>query len=173
METIAVYWEPVIKTYGLEGATNLTLVCIHFKSERMTEWGFWIWKLGSSMDGFHLVLLEHSDPNIFHLYLLVDSNGAEKILSPLDEHIRTDTGEYFDQIYPVDLIYFQGPHFGDRYGIADSAFKALEANSIPVFIGACSGASVYLVLPGKKRREAIPLLARAFHDPRADSSKTS
>ena len=173
METIAVYWEPVIKTYGLEGATNLTLVCIHFKSVRMTEWGFWIWKLGSSMDGFHLVLLEHSDPNIFHLYLLVDSNGAEKILSPLDEHIRTDIGEYFDQIYPVDLIYFQGPHFGDRYGIADAAFKALEDGNIPVLIAACSGASVYLVLPEKKRHEAIPLLARAFHDPRADSSKTS
>lgn len=173
METIAVYWEPVIKTYGLEGATDLTLVNIHLKSERMTEWGFWIWKLGSSMDGFHLALLEHSDPNFFHLYLLVDSNGAEKILSPLDKHIRTDTGEYFDKIYPVDLIYFQGPHFGDRYGIADAAFKALEDGNIPVLIAACSGASVYLVLPEKKRCEAIPVLARAFHDPRAGSSKTS
>ena len=173
METIAVYWEPVIKTYGFEGATNLALVCIHFKSERMIEWGFWISKLGSSMDGFHLVLLENSDSNIFHLYLLVDSNGAEKILSPLAKQIRTDTGEYFDHIYPVDLIYFQGPHFGDRYGIADAAFKALEDGNIPVLIAACSAASVYLVLPKKKRHEAIPFLNRAFHDPRAGSSSKS
>ena len=173
METIAVYWEPVIKTYGLEEATDLTLVCIHLKSERMAEWGFWIWKLESSLDGFHLVLLEQSDPDGFHLYLVVDSNGAGKMVSLLDENIRGDTGEYFDKIYPVDLIYFQGPHFGDRYGIADAAFKALEDGNIPVLIAACSGASVYLVLPEKKRHEAIPLLARAFHDPRADSSKTS
>jgi len=173
METIAVYWEPVIKTYGFDGTTDLTLVCIHLNSERMAEWGFWIWKLESSLEGFLLVLLEQSDPDGFHLYLLVDSNGAEKILSPLDAHIQEDTGEYFDQIYPVDLIFFQGPHFGDRYGIADAAFKALADGNVPVLIAACSAASVYLVLPEKKRCEAIPVLARAFHDPRAGSSKTS
>jgi hypothetical protein len=173
METIAVYWEPVIKTYGFEEATELALICAYFKTKRMTEWGFWIWEIGSSMDGFRLVLLEQSDPGGFHVYLLVDSGEAKKILSPLDELIQTDTGEYFNHIYPVDLIYFQGPHFGDRYGIADAVFKALAEGNIPVHITACSGASVYLVLPKNKRLEAIPLLHRFFHDPRTGNHKTS
>jgi aspartokinase len=66
---------------------------------------------------------------------------------------------------PVELISFQGPHFADRYGIADSAIKALDNQGIPILIAACSGAAVYLVLPENKLHEARPLLAEAFEVP--------
>ena len=63
------------------------------------------------------------------------------------------------------MISFQGPHFGDRYGIADTAFKALARQGVPILITVCSGAALYIVLPENKLHEARPLLAEAFEVP--------
>ena len=65
----------------------------------------------------------------------------------------------------MELISFQGPHFGDRYGIADTAFKALDGQKVPVLITVFAGAAVYIVLPEKKLQDARPLLMEAFEVP--------
>ena len=63
---------------------------------------------------------------------------------------------------PVELIYFQGPHFGDRYGIADAALGALADAKVPLRAMACSGASVYIVVPEGFARQAGKALSQAF-----------
>jgi aspartokinase len=165
VETIAVYWEPRPKTYGFSEVKNLSLMNIEIKPGKMTQWGLWFLELADLEVGFHLVLAKYSNHQELRLYILVEKIWADEMLSYIGKRIDLESGKNFKLTSPVELISFQGPHFGDRYGIADSAFKALDGQGIPILIAACSGTAVYIVLPEKKLHEARALLAEAFRIP--------
>ena len=159
METIAVYWEPKPKTYGFKEVIDLSLLNIEIRPRKMPQWGLWL------DIGFHLILAKYSTHQKLRLYILLEKLWADNVSSYIGKKIDLDSEKDFHLNYPVELISFQGPHFGDRYGIADTAFKALDGQGIPTLITVCSGAAVYIVLPEKKLHEARPLLAEAFEVP--------
>jgi aspartokinase len=165
VETIAVYWEPKPKTYGFIEVTDLTLMTIEIKPEKMSQWGLWLMELADLDVGFQLILAKYSPHRELRLYILLEKSWADSVLSHMDKRIDPESEKYFHLTSPVELISFQGPHFGDRYGIADSAFKALDGQGVPVLITVCSGAAVYIVLPENKLHKARPLLAEAFEVP--------
>jgi len=165
VETIAVYWEPKPKTYGFRGVTDLSLMNIEIKPGEMGQWGLWLMELAGLDIGFHLILAKYSTHQKFRLYILLENIWADRVLSYIGKKIDLDSEKDFHLTYPVELISFQGPHFGDRYGIAHTAFKALDGQGVPVLITVCSGAAVYIVLPENMLQEARPLLAEAFEVP--------
>ena len=165
METIAVYSEPRIKTYGFHGACNLSLLEIGFKTERLGQWGSVIQKLGDLDISFNLVLTQYLGPQRLRTHLLFKCQWEAEILGHINPVIQIDAGEQIHVTSPVELIYFYGPHFGDRYGIADSVFRALTAKSIPILAAGCSGSAVYLVLPKGKAQDARTFLSDAFEAP--------
>lgn len=165
METIAVYWEPKIKTYGFQDATDLSLLELEFKSEQTSEWGSGIQEMGNTGIRFELVLIQYVREQGLRLYILFKRKWEDKVIPHIRRVIRKDDGETFHVTSPVELIFFYGPHFGDRYGIADSVFKTLSRNSIPILAAGCSGSAVYLVLPERMAMEAKTLLAEAFEVP--------
>lgn len=165
METIAVYWEPKPKTYGFREVTHLALLNIVIKPEKMAQWGLWFLKLADLDIGFHLVMAKHSNHQELRFYVLLEKRWADKVLSYIGKGIDPEFEKDFDLTSPVELISFQGPHFGDRYGIADAAFTALDGQGIPILIAVCSGAAVYIVLPEKKLAAAKSVLAEAFEVP--------
>jgi len=165
VETIAVYWEPKPKTYGFKEVSDLSLLNIVIKLEKMAQWGRWLLELADLDIDFHLVLAKYSNHKELRLYVLLEKLWADKVLSYIDKRIDPEFEKDFNLTSPVELISFQGPHFGDRYGIANSAFRALDGQGIPILIAACSGATVYIVLPEKKLHEVRPLLAEVFEVP--------
>jgi len=165
VETIAVYWEPKPKTYGFKEVFDLSLVTIEIKPEKVIQWGLWLMELADLNIGFHLILAKYSTDRELRLYILLEKLWVDSVLSYMDKKINLSSGKEFYLRSPVELISFQGPHFADRYGIADSAFNALDNQGIPILIAVCSGAAVYLVLPEKKLHKARPLLAEAFEVP--------
>ena len=165
METIAVYWEPKPKTYGFKEVIDLSLMNIEIKPGKMSQWGLMLMELADLDIGFHLILAKYSTHQKFRLYILLEKPWADHVLSYIGRKIDLDSEKDFHLTYPVELISFQGPHFGDRYGIADTAFKALDGQGVPILITVCSGAVVYIVLPEKKLKEARPLLLEAFEFP--------
>lgn len=165
METIAVYWEDKPKTYGFRAVTDLSLLHIDIRPEKMSPWGLRILELANNGVEFYLVLAKYSSHLNLSLYILAEKFSAEKVLSSLDAGFDLEFEKDFRLISPVELISFQGPHFGDRYGIAHTAFKALDDHGIPILITVCSGAAVYIVLPEKKLQKAKSLLAEAFEAP--------
>lgn len=166
METIAVYWEPKPKIYGFIEVSDLSLLNIEIGFGKMLQWGLWLMELADLDIGFHLILAEHSTHQKLRLYILLEKFCADSVLFHIGKKIGPDSEKDFSLTYPVELISFQGPHFGDRYGIADTAFKALDGQGVPVLITVCSGAAVYIVLPEKKLREARPLLSEVFEVPK-------
>lgn len=165
METFAVYWEPKPKTYGFNEIIDLSLLNIEIRPGKMSQWGLWLMELADIDIGFHLILAKYSTHQKFRLYILLEKPWADHVLSYIDKQIDLESEKDFHLTYPVELISFQGPHFADRYGIADTAFKALDGQGVPVLITVCSGAAVYIVLPEKKLQDARPLLLKAFEVP--------
>jgi len=165
VETFAVYWEPKPKTYGFKEVIDLSLLNIEIKPGKMSQWGLRLMELADLDIGFHLILAKYSTHQKLRLYILLEKPWADHALSYIGKKIDLDSEKDFHLTPSVELISFQGPHFGDRYGIAYSAFQALDGQGVPVLITACSGAAVYIVLPEKKLKDARPLLLEAFEVP--------
>ena len=165
METIAVYWEPKPKIYGFKEVSDLSLMNIEIKPGEMSHWGLWLMELADLDIGFHLILAKYSTRQRLRLYILLEKFWADRVLFHINKKIDLESEQYFHLTSPVELISFQGPHFGDRYGIAHSAFKALDDQKVPIILAACSGAAVYIVLPEKMLQGARALLTEAFEVP--------
>jgi aspartokinase len=165
VETIAVYWEPKPKTYGFKEVLDLSLIKIAIKPGKMSQWGIWLMEMADFDIVFHLILAKYLTHQKLQLCILLEKLWADSVLSYIGKKINFDSENDFHLTHQLELISFQGPHFGDRYGIADTAFKVLDDHKIPILIAACSGAAVYLVLPKKKLHEARPLLAKVFEGP--------
>ena len=165
METIAVYWEPKPKIYGFKEVIDLSLLNIEIRPGKMHQWGLWLMELADLNIGFHLILAKYSTHQKLRLYILLEKPWVDRVLSYIGKKIDLDSVKDFYLRSPVELISFQGPHFGDRYGIADTAFKALARQGVPILITVCSGAAVYIVLPENKLHEARFFLNEAFEVP--------
>ena len=165
METIAFYWEPIIRTYGFETATDLLLTTFEISPARMGDLGRAFAAMGADKGLFRAVFAQIDDGMRFQVYLLLDRKQVDTAVS----HIETELGGTgpvsVSTVEPVDLIYFHGPHFGDRYGIADAVFHTLGADAVPVLVSGFSGSVVYLVVPGGSVQAAERSLAQAFTVP--------
>ncbi|MBN2123087.1 MAG: hypothetical protein JW821_02235 [Deltaproteobacteria bacterium] len=166
METIAVYWEARVKTYGFQEERDLALVQVSIEQSLLDEWGLVLDGLGDRDIPFVLVLMQPSQDGRLDFRFLLKREWEGPFLDHLAGFLRGRGKECVRVAAPVEMIHFQGPHFGDRYGIVDAAFRALIRGNVPVLAVSCSGASVYLILPEKEARTALPLLEEAFEVPR-------
>jgi len=165
LETVAVYWEPNIKTYGFKDVLNLSLMVLEFPSGQLPQWGLSLYEMDDSELRFELILTQLKGENVLQLYLLFERKWEDRLITHINDVIRLDAGETFHITSPVEMISFFGPHFGERYGIADSVFRVLTPKAIPVLVASFSGSIVYLVLPEGMAKKAKVLLAETFEAP--------
>lgn len=188
METFAVYWEPVIKTYGIAERTGLCLVTLYLPFDRTRDGGDWLTRFASRFEGsLVLIFSRPASPAGLRLHLLLDqvpeNAELEKMITleknarpvqPPDMNIAALDGAFsglrIDS--PVELIYLQGPHYGDRYGIASAAITALAEKKVPLLAVVCTGASVYLITPQGKAGSARNSLSDAFSTPGTATSNS-
>jgi aspartokinase len=145
METFAVYWEPVIKTYGIFERTGLCLVSFQLKPEWIGEMGNCLLSRADSGEGDTILFFARPTRDgmlVIHVLLASESAVSEMLETGSgSSEIMTDVRIDKD----VELVYFQGPHFGDRYGIAEAALKALASHDVALTAAISTGASVYLI----------------------------
>lgn len=163
METIAVYWEPKIRVYGLTTQSGLALFNLNFPAKEMDSWGREITALGENGKEFALVTLQVGSGASLQLGLLLAlDDKADAVRQRLEKRVQNQEATNLRVISPVELIYLHGPHFQDRYGIADAAFFPLYRANIPILSAACAGTSVYIVVPGGRAAEVATCLAETF-----------
>jgi hypothetical protein len=167
VETIAVYWEPRIKTYGFNEVTDLSLLEFLFRPGRIGEMDLELQELEVPGEGFFLVFAQIREHEKLSLYVLVKYEWEAYIRTQFLQTLGGDPEESVRVTSPVGLIYFHGPHFGDRYGIAHAACGALAKESIPVLAAGCSVSSVYLVLSEEGVAKGRKLLSEAFELPQS------
>lgn len=158
METIAVYWESRIKTYGFNKLTHLSLFEFNYPDERIAE----LDKILSSPDfqdiKTQFMILQKKADGISLVFCLSGSEGGD-----FHAFLRNDsTLKPYRYLSPVGLLFFHGPHFGDRYGIADAAFSPLSEAGIKIIAAGCSSASVFFVTAEDDLNRAEEALSKTF-----------
>lgn len=164
MQTVAVYHEPKIRTYGFHVVTDLCFMGFSCATEQLASLGRGIEALEELDIGFHLVFGQTAEDHAFSLFLL--AHDSDRVRNHMHRLLKDHADKPLDLMSPVDVVSLQGPHFGDRYGVAHAAFQALEAKSVPLLATVCSAACIYLVLPQGKGAEAKELLQEAFEVPK-------
>ncbi len=158
METIAIYWEPKVRTYGFQGIDNLWLCPVCFDGDQMARWGAALNAMADQGPVFRMVWAQLDADGRIKFYWLCDDNHRDKVRAFLSAQPDLEAGNHMGECQAVDLVFFQGPHFGDRYGIMDFTQKAMIHAGIPLMAAVCSVASIYLVVKageGAKTREAL------------------
>lgn len=171
METKAAYRESRIKTYGFQRMTGLSLVRITVHRTEMESLGQAFCRLGEEGIGFLLVFSQHRE-QAMEICLVVTAERAGLIEERLKEFL-TGTDRVVRPGVPSEMVFFQGPHFGDRYGILEAAVRGLAARRVKMTAAACSGSCIYIVLPEGKSEEAVATLSELFEIPRASSLRLS
>jgi len=165
-QTIATYREERVKTYGFQIAVDLALFEVKLDAQSICPFGVKIYSLAKFHPVFHLVAASTFIDGLFVCYILLPAKDESNFMKYVLLNGDFEESKTVLVTSPVDLIYFQGPHYGDRYGIAETALGALARASIPVLVTACSQSCIYLVLPGAMGPKAKRSLAEVFEVPR-------
>jgi aspartokinase len=164
LETIAVYWENKIKTYGFQVERDLSLFQISMAPRALTRFGSVVFNDTSDIQ-FGWVLVQASSTHTLEIHILLDQKWEQPMHALLESYRRDAKGLDLRVKSPVEMVFFHGPHFGDRYGIADTALGTLRRKGLPILIAACTGASVYIIVPEHRSAEAKDILSDVFDTP--------
>lgn len=165
-ETRATYIEQKIKTYGIGLTPCLDLLEICCRPDQLETCGKGIKFLEKTGKKFYFTcaMTHNRDGNTCHLFCLTDPLSAFDRQSFLWE-LKAEKSLDVCKFVSADLISFQGPHFGDRFGIFNAAMACFQSESIPVLLAGCTGASICMVLPSPMGEIATPALAKGFDTP--------
>ena len=165
METIAVYWEENIRTYGIQVEKNLCLARADILPGQLAELGQQIIELGQDESNFRLILAHQYEPEVLSLSMVVRGSYHQGLIEFSARPFVKNFFRPFVIDFPVEMLYFHGPHFGDRYGIADMAGHALQKKDIQYIVMGCSAASVHILFPENVADKAKMALASVFQAP--------
>jgi len=166
METVAMYWEPRIKTYGFQVTRYLALYRYAFSADLSAQWNRAAAGIADNVDRFHLVTAQPGSRGELDLLLVCEPGLPETAADPLSIEMPAAADHRVESITPVAMLCFQGPHYGDRFGIADFTYRSLEKYARHLHAAVFSCASVYLVFPEDRIAEARSRLEAAFRIPR-------
>jgi aspartokinase len=170
LEITAAYWEARIKTYGFHRVTDLSLFELDVESSKMSVLGHTLCRMGE--EGIPLVLaFSWITLREFSACFVVPRLFEGTTRDLLRRAVNSCSEGIARRDLPVEVVYFYGPHFGDRYGIAEAALRALAGSGIQTTATVCSGSCVYLVLPDGGSGEAVRVLSETFEIPRASSQR--
>lgn len=161
METIAVYWEPKIRVYGVSTCDGLALYTVVSPAAGKGGGSGWIAALESVGVSFQLVAQQVLAGGEMLLQMVLQAEGREKEIGGIIERGCGSAGSWRLRS-PVALVYLHGPHFQDRYGIAEAAVGPLLQADIPLLAAGCTGTSIYLVVPDGHAAQAVAALGTTF-----------
>lgn len=192
METSAVFWEPKIKTYGFQLEKDLSLWELEIQWLERDSMDALVEILEKREFAFSLLLGQVTNDAHLNLYLVVKREIEDLFLDPqtmfkeksfhhghsCDERSVMNSSPENERKRdrkvvqtPVELVHFQGPHYCDRYGIAYTAFKAIESKGISIIASGCSVSCVYLLLPEGYGEQARQILNERFEVPKKRQTK--
>lgn len=165
LETIAVYWEDRVKVYSINEKSGLALTTLEIPDQLLAGIGDHLSSLQKVLGRFELITAQPSyqgSRNCLNFFLIIDGAKATNLKEAMDAYIAANPQAKFTIKKPVELLYLHGPHFQDRYGIADIAFTAFAESGCELFLSGCAGTSMYLVVPEGQALVSKKILSEKF-----------
>jgi len=160
METIAVYFEPVAKSYGVHSVTDVRLVQSSMPAGAGARYPRGIPTSFSEAGRFSFVMLQYDPSGEARLHAVARPEEIAGVLGAFGLSEGPDV-----LIRPVDLLFFQGPHFYERYGIAASAVAKLREKKSEMLAAGFSGSMAYMIVPHGTAEGVQAALAECFRLP--------
>ena len=160
-EVVASYQEKKPKVYGLEYHEDQVLLRVRTTGAEITKLGAFFKEFARS--GLDLTFVA-SGPS---------GDKKEEILAFCLPHtedrsnpeILRKIAPHRDIVDPVVVFSMNGPHFGDRFGIASELLNGFERNGIDLLCMSCTIASITCVVPELHLDAAIRVINESFEVP--------
>jgi len=162
VETVAVYWEPIIRVYGFDVLPGTALLEATFPIAEKKFWGQHLMNIGTTGPGFQMALGEVIDSEYFRCCLTLPPQAILQYRKQLEDFAKTGYTVTIREIQPVDMLFFHGPHFQDRYGIAAALFRCLDQQNLSLHLVGCTGTSIYMVVGDGEAELVRNMLAQEF-----------
>lgn len=156
IETVAVYWEPQVRIYGMEVHRDLTDLQLsmsptdlgrEYQREQMAE-----------KNKFRLFGHQVIEENQVQLSFLVEQSLEAELI----ELFNGDHVSNLQIYHGREVVSFHGPHFQDRYGIAAMAFSELKNSGISILRSGCTGTSIHFVVEKGRGKSVTDCLSDTF-----------
>ena len=165
METIAVYFESVAKSYGLLTVTGVVMVRTPLDFRYVSPGGFPEPPPAPAAGKFSFVLVQCEPEGVATLHAVAPPEDIPAILESFGRRAAADAVNGEVALQPVEMVVFQGPHFYERYGIAAAALEKLREKKAGLLLSGFSGSMAYLVVPAGTAESAKAALAECFRLP--------
>jgi len=157
------YNEQIIAVYGITRQTGLDLYNVSLPTEYVGRFGSFLSVLGE-LDLKLPFLVSNSAPGekSIHFSFALRSDQRQRAGQAFDNHLP---GREYSCRGPVSALFVHGPHFGDRYGIANAFVAALRNAAIPILALSCAVSSISAVIAGDDPGKAVDALYSRFQTP--------
>ncbi len=162
-EVVASYQEKKPKVYSLEWQEEQNLFRVELNIQEVSQMGDAF--INFAQKGFLLPFLTSSpssQPGELNLFLCLPDYDQKKYPNLIKESLPEAV---MNMVAPVAVFSMNGPHFGDRYGIASELFKALENAEIELLALGCAIASINGVVPADQIEKATQTIEECFEVP--------
>ena len=166
MEVKCSYSEDIITVYGFSRQTGLELWNASLPIESTGSLGAFLSELSEL--GFKLpFLISNSAPGekVVHFSFALEEDRSAIAGQAFNKHLP---GGDCRRKGPVAALFLHGPHFGDRYGIAETFVTALRKGGIQLLALSCAVSSISAIIAGSDPDKAIEVLSSRFQTPGED-----
>lgn len=153
VETAASYWEPLIRMYGVNRRTGLTMTSLVFHEQELESWGRRLQELDDGLGSFAMVAMQRLAGRLFRL-VVFDRGALAEICTRQRHHLVARQS--------AELLYLHGPHFQDRYGVVHAALGTLHKHGLDILAVGCTGSSIFLATPENRSCSAAEALTELF-----------
>lgn len=119
METVAVYFEKPVKTYGIKARLGNWALVLECTADQLTELTAGLSALDPHLQLVSCSLMWEGDLALVQVCLPQDQ--LPRLLE-----VAERTGVRAAESRPAGVVNLQGPHFGDRWGLASEALGGLH-----------------------------------------------
>ncbi|MFN2354212.1 MAG: hypothetical protein ABR512_06780 [Desulfopila sp.] len=156
VETVAVYWEPRIRIYGMDIQRGLSLLQLECDPEAFAH-DQWL-QLGAQQEKFRLLVTQAGEKRRSRCTFLIQQEHHGAIRAALSGLPGRNFRARLITEERADMVSFHGPHFHDRYGIAELAYSSLKTTGCRLLASGCTGTSVTIVVAGGQAETAAEKL---------------
>lgn len=163
-EVIASYQEKKPKIYGLEWQGEQEFVQLTLGGGSLERIGNAIKAWDRSKQAFHYMAAGPGREDLeMHLsFCLPGCDQGETMLHSVQDEFPVITSV---SLFPTTYFSMNGPHFGDRDGIAAQLFEGLNKNQVRILGLSCTIASITGILPAYQTDLGIKVIKECFDVP--------
>jgi aspartokinase len=161
-EIICTYQEDVIKVYNITCHKELDLWYLDVPVGDLDRLGELLAAVGETEARMAFLVAQSRSPDRLRLAFTLESRIRQWAKQRME---TVFPGLARPHHAPAAALFLHGPHFGDRYGIANALVQALKAAGVTPLGISCAVSSLSVVIPLDRLSETIQMLHLYFQIP--------